>query len=247
METSLNRNVRIFPGPEAAADTAARIFQSSAAVAVSLRGRFSVALSGGSTPAQLYHLLGTTYRGKIGWEFTHLFWSDERCVAKDHLQSNFRLAYEEMISRIAIPEENVHRIPGELTPEEAAAQYEDELKKYFGTDALPRFDLVLLGIGEDGHIASLFPGSATLAETERLAVPAISPTAGNWRVTLTLPVLNNSALVVFLVTGKTKAGIMTEILAEGKKDAYSAGLVSPHHGRLIWLLDEDAASGIRRQ
>jgi 6-phosphogluconolactonase len=245
METALNRNVRILPDPEAAAGTAARIFLSAAAVAISLRGRFSVALSGGSTPQPLYHMLGSSYRENIRWELTHLFWSDERCVARDHIRSNFRLAYEAMISRIGIPDENIHRIQGELGAEEAAAAYETELKRYFGADALPRFDLILLGIGEDGHIASLFPGAETLAETERLAVPALSPTAGDRRVTLTLPVLNNAALVVFLVTGRTKAGIMTEILVNGKKDAYPAGLVSPHHGRLIWLLDEDAASGVR--
>jgi 6-phosphogluconolactonase len=247
METPLSRNVRILPDPEAAARTAARTFLSAAAVAISLRGRFSVALSGGSTPQQLYHMLGSSYREIIRWELTHLFWSDERCVAKDHVQSNFRLAYDAMISRIGIPNENIHRIQGELAPGEAAAAYEAELNRHFGADALPRFDLVLLGIGEDGHTASLFPESETLSETKRLAVPAFSPSAGDWRVTLTLPVLNNTALVVFLVTGRTKAGIMTEILVNDTKDAYPAGLVSPHHGRLIWLLDEDAASGLRHQ
>ena len=247
METPLNRNVRIFSDPGAVADTAARTFLSAAAVATSLRGRFSVALSGGSTPQRLYHLLGTSFGGRIKWEFAHLFWSDERCVPRDHMQSNFRLAHDAMISRIAIPDENVHRIRGELAPEEASALYEDELRRYFGQNSPPRFDLILLGIGEDGHVASLFPGSEILSEMQHLAMPAFSPAAENWRVTLTLPVLNNAALVVFLVTGRTKAGIMTKIFSKGKKDAYPAGLVNPHHGRLIWLLDEDAASGMLHQ
>ena len=245
METALNRNVRIFADPYAAAQTAARIFHSAAAVAVSQRGRFSVALSGGSTPQQLYHLLGSSYREKIGWEFTHLFWADERCVAADDRESNYRLAYDAMISHTGIPAVNIHRIRGEFPPDEAAAAYEDDLRRHFSADALPRFDLILLGTGEDGHTASLFPGSETLAETTRLAVPVFSASSGSWRVTLTLPVLNHAALVVFLVTGKAKAGIMTDLLVNENRDAYPAGRVRPDHGRVIWLLDEDAASGMR--
>jgi 6-phosphogluconolactonase len=246
METALSRNVRVLSDAEGVAHTGAQLFKSAAAVAISSRGRFSVALSGGSTPHRLYRMLGSAYRKRITWEQVHIFWSDERCVPADHEQSNFRQACEELISRIDIPDNNIHRIRGELTPEEAAKEYENALKKHFETDGMPRFDLVLLGIGEDGHTASLFPGAETLSETERLAVPARSSQAGNWRVTLSLPVLNSAALVVFLVTGKTKAGIINEILSKGNKDPYPAAAVSPHHGRIIWLLDEDAASGIRQ-
>ena len=230
---------------EGVVQTAARIFNSAAAVAVSRRSRFSVLLSGGSTPQKLYHLLGTSYREHIRWDLTHFFWSDERCVSADHEQSNFRLANAELISRTGIPAGNIHRIKGERAPEEAATEYEDDLRTHFGTDGIPRFDLILLGIGEDGHTASLFPGGKAVSETKRLAVPTYSSRARNWRVTLTLPVLNSAGLVVFLVTGKAKAGIIKEILAKGNRDLYPAGAVRPEHGRIIWLLDEDAASGLK--
>jgi len=246
MEASLNRNVRILPDAEAVAHTAARIIQSAAAVAIASRGRFSAALSGGSSPQLLYALLGNDYRENIRWDLTHLFWSDERCVAADHEQSNFRLANEALISRISIPAGNIHRVRGELPPEEAAEEYERVLKAHFGADGIPRFDLILLGMGSDGHVASLFPGAETLTETKRLALPAFSAAAGNRRVTLTFPVLNNASLLVFLVTGRTKAGIVTEILAKGKRDHYPAGAIDPQHGRIVWLLDRDAASGLQQ-
>ena len=146
-----------------------------------------------------------------------------------------------------MPAGNIHRVKGELAPEAAAKEYEHDLRTHFGADGIPRFDLILLGMGSDGHAASLFPGEKTLSETERLAVPAFSASAGNWRVTLTLPVLNSSSLVVFLVTGRTKAGIVTEILAKGKREPYPAGAISPQHGRIVWLLDKDAASGLQEK
>jgi len=245
MEASLIANVRVLPDADAAAHAAARIFTEAAADAVSLRSGFSVALSGGSTPHRLYHLLGSSYRGKIAWRQAHIFWADERCVPPDHEQSNFRLAHEALISRNDIPEENIHRIRGELRPEEAAVTYEHDLRAYFGTVGVPGFDLILLGVGEDGHTASLFPGGREISEMKRLSVPSFYSRAGNWRVTLTLPVLNNAALVVFLVTGKAKARIIKELHAEGKRNLYPAGLVRPHHGKVIWVLDEDAASGLK--
>jgi len=245
VEAALSRNVRVLPDAAGVAHAAARIFKMAAAAAVSLRNRFSVALSGGSTPQKLYHLLGATYGGKIAWEHVHIFWADERCVPPDHEQSNFRLANEELLSRINIPGNNIHRIQGELGPAEAAGAYEHDLRAHFKTEGIPCFDLILLGIGEDGHTASLFPGEKTVSETKRVVVPAFSGRAGNRRATLTLPVLNNAALVVFLVTGEAKSGIIREILAKGKRDPYPAGLVRPEHGRIIWLLDEDAASGLK--
>jgi 6-phosphogluconolactonase len=245
METALSRNVRILPDAEAVAHIAARIFSSAAAVAISQRSRFSVVLSGGSTPQQLYRVLADAYREHIRWDLTHLFWSDERCVPADHEQSNFRQANDTLISRISIPAGNIHRVKGELAPEEAAITYEHDLRTHFGAEEIPAFDLILLGLGSDGHAASLFPAAKTLSETKRLAVPAFSASSGNWRVTLTLPVLNSSPLVVFLITGKTKAEIVTEILAKGKGDRYPAGAISPQHGRIVWLLDKDAAAGLQ--
>ena len=247
METALSSNVRILPDAEAIAHIAARIFQSAAAVAIASRGRFSVALSGGSSPQRLYRMLGSAYRANIRWDLTHIFWSDERCVPADHAQSNFRLANEELISRISMPAGNIHRMRGELPPEEAAREYELDLRTHFGVDGIPKFDLILLGMGSDGHAASLFPGAETLSEMERLAVPAYAASVGNWRITLTVPVLNSASLVVFLVTGRTKAEIVTEILAKGKRDPYPAGAISPQHGRIVWLLDHDAAAGLQQK
>ncbi|NJD55251.1 MAG: 6-phosphogluconolactonase [Nitrospirae bacterium] len=245
MEASLIRDVRALPDADGAAHAATRIFAEASAEAVSLRNRFSVALSGGSTPHRLFHLLGSSHRGKLDWGHVQIFWADERCVPPDHEQSNFSVTHEALISRIDIPAENIHRIRGELRPEEAAAKYERDLRAYFGVTGIPRFDLILLGVGEDGHTASLFPGETAVSEMKRLAAQAFSSREGNWRVTLTLPVLNNAALVVFLVTGKEKARIIKTVLTEGKRNLYPAGLVRPHHGRVIWILDKDAASGLK--
>lgn len=247
METALSSNVRILPDADAVARTAARIFQSSAAVAIASRGRFSVALSGGSSPQLLYRMLGTAYRENIRWDLTHIFWSDERCVPADHELSNFRMANEALTSRISMPAGNIHRMRGELPPEEAAKDYERDLQTHFRADGFPRFDLVLLGMGSDGHTASLFPGAEAVSDMKRLAVPAYSASAGNWRITLTIPVLNAASLVVFLVTGKAKAGIVVEILAKGKREPYPAGAIIPQHGRIVWLLDSDAASGLQQK
>lgn len=245
METSVmedTRDIRILPDPESLAEAAAKIFTEAAAVAIAARRVFSVALSGGSTPRLLFHILSSEYRNTINWEQVHLFWSDERTVPPDHEQSNFRIAYEELISGVPIPPANVHRIKGELGPAEAAGEYEGELRRYFGDNGMPAFDLILLGVGKDGHTASLFPDAAILKEEVRHAVPSYSETMGNWRVTLTLPVLNNAWNILFLVAGKSKAGIIDEILGRGKSHLYPAGLVKPAHGRNIWLLDREAAS-----
>ncbi len=249
METSVMedvRDIRIWPDPESLAEAAAKIFTENAVDAIAARGFFSAALSGGSTPRLFFHLLSSVYRNTINWEQVHLFWSDERAVPPDHEQSNFRIAYEELILGVPIPPENVHRIKGELDPAEAAREYEEELHRYFGDNGIPAFDLILLGVGEDGHTASLFPDVAILKEDVRHAVPSYSETMGNWRVTLTLPVLNNAWNILFLVAGKSKAGIIDKILGKGRSHLYPAGLVKPTHGRSIWLLDREAASGLDR-
>ncbi|MBI5634815.1 MAG: 6-phosphogluconolactonase [Nitrospirae bacterium] len=209
--------------------------------AIAQQGRFSVALSGGSTPGRLFRHLGTAYRKKIAWDRVHLFWCDERCVPRDHEQSNFRLAYDELISRIWIPAANVHRIKGELRPEEAARYYEADMKKHFDED-MPSFDLILLGVGPDGHTASLFPGSEILRERQRLALPVFSDTALHWRVTLTLPALNAARRVLFLVTGRSKAGIVSSLIGRNEVHGFPAALVRPSAGDIIWLLDRDAAA-----
>jgi 6-phosphogluconolactonase len=205
-------------------------------------GRMTVALSGGSTPKHLYSLLALPdYKDRIPWKNVQLFWGDERCVPPDHSESNFRMAQEALLSRIQIPAENIHRMSGEIQPQAAAAEYEKELQKFFGLNSggLPRFDLILLGIGEDGHTASLFPGSNALNETKRLVVAPFIEKLKSFRLTLTLPVLNNAANLGFLVAGPSKADAVKQAFS-GSSDL-PAARVQPVNGKLTWLITRDAA------
>jgi 6-phosphogluconolactonase len=237
--------VEIFADLEAMSRAAARLFARACAESKSSKREFTVALSGGSTPRSLYLLLGSGYYMRaLDWRRVHIFWADERCVPPDHEQSNFKLASDTFLSRVAIPPENVHRIKGEEPAEQAASRYEDALRTFFGASVMPAFDLILLGMGEDGHTASLFPGSPALAEKKRVAVAAVAkqPPQVN-RVTLTLPILNNGHRIVFLVSGSAKARILQEILTgtETKRN-YPAGLVESANGELTWFIDKAAAA-----
>lgn len=214
--------------------------------AVNATGRFAVALSGGSTPKGLYALLATSpCRERVPWHGVHFFWGDERCVLPDHRESNYRMVREVLLSKIPIPAENVHRMAGEKEPQIAAAEYEEEIKTVFGlsSGALPRFDLILLGLGEDGHTASLFPGSDALRETERLVVACYVRQLGAYRLTLTLPVLNAAAHITFLVAGQSKAAVVKQIL-QGNSEL-PAAKVKAAKGRLLWLLTQEAAASAR--
>lgn len=210
--------------------------------AVESRGRFSAALSGGSTPGKLYRLLAKEpYRAQMPWQQVYLFWGDERCVPPDDPGSNYQLAEETLLARVPIPAGNLYRMRGELEPEAAAQAYERTLQDFFcGPRA--RFDLVLLGLGEDGHTASLFPGSPQLAERERLVVPATASYQGRpaQRVTLTLPAINTARLVMFLVTGGTKATVVQAVLEDSSR-RLPAQRIQPVAGQLTWLLDAAAA------
>jgi 6-phosphogluconolactonase len=225
---------------------AAEEFIRLAGQAVQSAGRFTVVLSGGSTPRGLYELLALdAYKERVPWSKVHLFWGDERCVAPDHPDSNYRMAREALLARISIPVENVHRMVGEQEPAVAATEYEDELKKFFRVPdgVLPRFDLILLGLGEDGHTASLFPGSAALAESGRVVVAHYVEKLRTHRLTLTLPVLNHGAELVFLVSGDNKAEMVKQILAGDRKPPpLPAARVRPSSGRLIWMVTQDAAA-----
>ena len=209
-------------------------------------GRFTVALSGGSTPRALYSLLALPgFADRIPWPKVHLFWGDERCVPPDHPDSNFRMVRESLLSKISIPSENVHRMAGEKEPKLAAAEYENELKTLFqlSEGEPPRFDLILLGLGEDGHTASLFPGSAALDETERLVAKVYVEKLNAHRLTLTLPVLNESAQIYFLVAGKNKATIVKELLGTHPTIAkFPAQRIQPVDGALTWFITCDAAA-----
>jgi 6-phosphogluconolactonase len=212
-----------------------------------LRGKASLVLSGGGTPRAVYDLLGAPERrDRIQWSRVNVFWGDERCVGPTMPDSNFRMASEALLRRIAIPESNIHRIMGERHPQEAARLYDAEVRKVLATrpGQMPQFTLVLLGLGEDGHTASLFPGSTALQERSRITTEVYVDRLKASRVTLTVPALNNARRVLFLVSGATKAGIAKEVL-EGDAPQYPAQLINPLSGNLYWLLDEGAASQLR--
>jgi len=218
---------------------------------MSLQVEFTVALSGGSTPKKMFEILGNDERLKKQvnaglWDYVHFFWSDERHVPPNHAESNYKLAYDSMLSPLGVREANIHRINGELEDAgEAARQYEAEILRDFPVSEgrLPKFDLIFLGMGSDGHAASLFPGTKALQEENRLVV-------SNWvgkfyteRITMTAPLLNNAACVVFLVSGQDKALPLKAVL-EGRYEPQQlpAQLVRPESGKLTWLLDSAAAS-----
>jgi 6-phosphogluconolactonase len=226
----------VFADLDAISREAARRFVAQAAAA----NPFTVALAGGSTPRRLYEMLAQQpFTDQVPWPQVHVFWGDERCVPPDHADSNYRMAREAFLDRVSIPAENVHRIRGELDPQQAAARYAAELESILGPGG--RLDLVLLGMGSDGHTASLFSGSAALAERERRVVAAHVAKLGSWRVTLTLPMLNASAQVLFLVSGAGKAPALARIRAG---ERLPAGLVRPTSGELAWLVDQPT---MRRQ
>jgi 6-phosphogluconolactonase len=227
------------------AQQAAAEFVRLAQLSLREKSRFGVALSGGSTPQALYSLLAMPeFSGQISWPQVHLFWGDERCVPPDHAESNYRMVREALLAKIQIPPENVHRMAGEKEPRIAAAEYEEELKEFFqlAPGSFPRFDLILLGLGEDGHTASLFPGSDALRETKRLVTATYVAKLKAHRLTLTMPVLNHGAVVLFLVAGASKASVVKEILRDdGHASLFPAAEVQPLDGRLAWLLTGDAA------
>lgn len=241
----MNETVRICTDNDALSHEAASLFIEHAKNAIAERGRFLIAISGGSTPLRLFSLLGNDYVDQAEWKHIHVFWTDERCVPKDEEQSNFKHAYDLWLSKVPLPEANIHRIGGEHDSEHGARRYEEEIRSVFGVSGLPEFDLILLGMGEDGHTASLFPDSNSLNETSRLSIPVYVENLRSWRVTLTLPVLNSALNCIFLVSGTAKAPVLAEILESAEKRAsYPAGLVKPVSGALTWLIDEEASSGL---
>ncbi|MEX2032338.1 MAG: 6-phosphogluconolactonase, partial [Dehalococcoidia bacterium] len=246
-------SLEVLPTNDALMHAAAELWVSAATSAIVASGRFTVALSGGSTPESLYRLLATDpYASGVDWSRVHAFWGDERCVAPDDPASNYRRASEALLARVPIPAENIHRIRGEDEPAAAAAVYELELRVTLATPDGPprlmpgsRFDLILLGMGEDGHTASLFPGTAALREPERW-VRAVHPSAVPMaRVTLTPALINAAAEVAFLVSGPAKAAILRRVL-EGpyQPDTLPAQIIGPRAGHLRWLVDADAAADL---
>ena len=212
-------------------------------------GRFVVALSGGSTPRALYSLLaGAEFQSQVPWDRVHFFWGDERCVLPDHPDSNYRMAFETLLSKAPVPEKNIHRIEAELAPEAAAACYEKAIRDFFSLAdfAWPPFDLVFLGLGDDGHTASLFPGSEALHENKRLVVATYVEKLKTYRITLTLAVLNRAANIFFLVAGASKAAILADVLQEKRgSESLPARRIDPQGGRLVWFVDRAAAARLQ--
>lgn len=230
----------------ALAERAARVVAQRLAAAVEARGTASLVLAGGTTPRELYHRLALPpFVKQIPWAELDILWSDERAVPPDHPESNYRLAQTALLAHVPLRPERIHRIPGELPPAEAARRYEREIRHAFGLDAgeLPRFDLVLLGVGSDGHTASLFPRTAALSTTDQLAAANWVPRLGAQRVTLTFPALNHAAAVLVLVAGADKAEALARVLEGGEAiDDCPARGIAPEAGKLLWLVDEAAAS-----
>lgn len=248
--SSNRREIRICRDLQTLSEQAAVLFVQLAAEATAARGRFTVALSGGSTPKEVYTLLAAAETcQQIPWSQVHLFWGDERCVPPTHSESNYRMVAETLIGRVPIPSHNVHRMPTEHAPLQAADAYEQVLREVFSLslDAWPCFDLIFLGMGADGHTASLFPDTAGLRENNRLVIAHYVDKLHTWRVTLTPPVLNHAAHVVFLVAGTEKAAILREVLqGPAQPERLPAQLVQPGHGTLLWLVDEAAAALLER-
>jgi 6-phosphogluconolactonase len=232
----------VLPDPEAVSQAAAERF----ATAAQTYDPFTVALSGGSTPRRLYEMLTTPrFRDQIPWEHVHVFWGDERCVPPAHRESNYGMAREALLDHVPLPVHNIHRIRGELEPQAAAEAYTAELGAFLGAQ-WPTLDLILLGIGNDGHTASLFPNSDALRETAQPAVAVTSHYQGRpaQRVTLTLPIINAARQVLFLVTGADKAKILQAVL-ESPDAGYPAGKIRPTAGQLTWLVDVAAAGQLK--
>jgi len=244
---SAEPEIIVLPSPAEVAGAAAERFVAAAAAAIAARGRFSVALSGGSTPKALYaRLAAPVWAARIDWARVHVFWGDERCVPPDHASSNFRMAREALLDHVPIPAAQVHRLRGEDDPSAAAPAYERELRAAF-PDGVARLDLALLGMGDNGHTASLFPGLSAVRETARWVVAERVDEVGMWRLTLTPPALNGAASVLFLVAGRDKAAMLARVL-DGPRDVdlLPVQAIAPVDGTVTWLVDDAAAAQLGR-
>ena len=234
--------VKVFKDMNALSRAVADLVLDCALASIKARERFILALSGGSTPKQLFSFFAADpWRRELPWSKTHLFWVDERCVPPDQSESNYRLACDAFLDYLPLLPTQVHRIAGEDGPDKAASAYEQELENFFKGE-FPMFDAELLGMGENGHTASLFPGASTLREQKHWVLPVHLEPPQLSRVTLSLPVLCNARDIIFLAAGRNKAAVLHEIVEDGNPRGYPAGLVQPGGGKLTWMVDRDAAS-----
>lgn len=243
--------IETFPDAEAVAQAAADLLTQQAAQTIEAWARFTLVLSGGSTPRRLYQKMAQEpYRSGVDWEKVQFFWGDERCVPPDHPDSNFGLAWKEWLRDLHLPPENLHRMPADRADlDVAACDYQKEIAAALGVwpfEPPPALDLVFLGMGPDGHTASLFPGTNALAPTVHWVTPNFVPFLNAHRLTLTPTLLNRAKIICFLVTGADKANVLREVL-QGPRDTQRlpSQLIQPENGNLIWFLDEAAARGLK--
>jgi 6-phosphogluconolactonase len=239
--------ISVLPSAAELAQEAARRFAEQAEACAKHAGRCAVALSGGSTPKAMFQILAEKpYADTVPWRSIYFFWGDERCVPPDHAESNYRMADETLLSKVPIPRENIFRIPAEdKDHDRAAASYSETLRKFFGEER-PVFDLVFLGMGADGHTASLFPSSTALHVNDRVATANYVEKFQAWRITLTADTINSARNIIFLVAGADKAPALKEVI-EGPRnpDLYPSQLIEPSHGSLLWMVDEAAAKQLQ--
>jgi 6-phosphogluconolactonase len=246
MENVLTSNIQIFETPELLARAAASFFVALARSATKDRP-FTVVLSGGNTPRLLYELLATDeFKAQVNWQLVYVFFGDERPVPSEHPASNYGMVRAALLSRVAIPDANVHKISGVGDASANARSYEAELKSYFKGHAWPQFDLVLLGMGDDGHTASLFPGTVAVHERQTWVVANWVERLKEFRITLTAPAINSAANILFLVTGENKAARLEEVLHGSlQPEKLPAQLIKPDRGELMWMVDRAAAPRVR--
>jgi 6-phosphogluconolactonase len=237
--------LRVYGDDEQLARAAAELFVALATEAITARGRFRVTLSGGSTPRRVYELLSAAdFSSRVDWNHLDMFWGDERYVPADDRDSNYRMTFEALLRHVPVPAASVHRVPTEISPPSAAAAaYEENVRQCFrDSTSVPQFDLIFLGLGTNGHTASLFPHSPALREQSHLVVADFVAEVNGWRITMSAPLLNRGRVLVFLVQGQEKAQVMRDVLL-GPMDAerLPAQLIAPE-GKLLWMVDEAAAS-----
>jgi 6-phosphogluconolactonase len=243
-------HIAIYPDTNTLSHAAAQYIVRVAQESIVTHGRFTLALSGGNTPKKLYGLLASEpYVSQIDWNLVEIFWSDERCVPPDSPDSNYHMAQEVLLSKVPIPASQIHRTPADEADRDAASEtYAQEMRSVFGTDGVPKFDLIQLGMGPEGHTASLFPHQASLHEQQLLVMPVSVPKPPPARLTFTPPLLNAAAHILFLVTGTDKEDAVQAVLeGDHQPDEYPAQIVQPPRGEVTWMLDTAAAATLKKR
>lgn len=239
--------IKVYPSAQHLAEVLASEIAALSIEAAETDRDINIALSGGTTPKRLYTVLSEIYAEDIPWQRVHLFWCDERCVPSDHPDSNYGFAREHLLTSVPIPSRNIHFIRGEADPQAEAIRYASEIAQQVApVDGLPQFDLILLGLGSDGHTASIFADQMDLLTSGDICSTATNPENGQRRITLTGNVINNASIVAFIATGVEKSGVVAAILDDQEEaDDYPAAYIYPENGILKWYLDEDAATDLQ--